>query len=171
MLRLEKQRLKHEDLRSHTIRIAQIISPRESSQQLRKQKDKKCVGHVPVVLASVLVPWPHSAYMLSCIRLWRPHGLSPASLLCPWDSLGRNIGVGCHSFLQGIFLTRGANLCFLRLLHWQEDSLPIEPLGKPWPHSATWKMEQLIRTDLDRVNVGHSSSVFQLEEFYALMIK
>ena len=38
MLRLEKQRLKHEDLRSHTIRITQIISPRESSQQLRKQK-------------------------------------------------------------------------------------------------------------------------------------
>ena len=84
MLRLEKQRLKHEDLRSHTIRITQIISPRESSQQLRKQKDKKCVGHVPVVLASVLVPWPHSAYMLSCVPLWRPHGLSPASLLCPW---------------------------------------------------------------------------------------
>ena len=142
MLRLEKQRLKHEDLRSHTIRITQIISPRESSQQLRKQKDKKCVGHVPVVLASVLVPWPHSAYMLSCVPLWRPHGLSPASLLCPWVLRAGLLEYPfqCHSFLQGIFLTQGANLCFLRLLHWQENSLPIEPPGKPWPHSAIWKI-------------------------------
>ena len=25
-------------------------------------------------------------------------------LLCPWNSLVRNIGVGCHFLLQGIFL-------------------------------------------------------------------
>ena len=46
--------------------------------------------------------------MLSCSvvpdSLW-PHGLWPARLLCPWDSLGKNIGVGRHSLLQGIFLT------------------------------------------------------------------
>ena len=40
--------------------------------------------------------------------LW-PHGLQPTRLLCPWDSLGKNIGVGCHSLLQGIFLTLGSN--------------------------------------------------------------
>ena len=34
----------------------------------------------------------------------RPHGLRPTRLLCPWDSPGENIGVGCHSLLQGIFL-------------------------------------------------------------------
>ena len=27
-------------------------------------------------------------------------------LLCPWDFLGKNTGVDCHSLLQGIFLTR-----------------------------------------------------------------
>ena len=32
------------------------------------------------------------------------------------DSLGKNTGVGCHSLLQGIFLTQGLNLHFLRLL-------------------------------------------------------
>ena len=28
-------------------------------------------------------------------------------LLCPWNSPGKNTGVGSHSFLQGIFLTLG----------------------------------------------------------------
>ena len=31
-------------------------------------------------------------------------------LLCPWDSPGKNTGVGCHFLLQGIFLTQGSNL-------------------------------------------------------------
>jgi len=33
----------------------------------------------------------------------RPHGLQPTRLLCPWDSLGKNSGAGCHVLLQGIF--------------------------------------------------------------------
>ena len=37
------------------------------------------------------------------------HGLSPH----PWDSLGKNTGVGCHPFLLGIFLTQGPNLGLL----------------------------------------------------------
>ena len=28
----------------------------------------------------------------------QPHGLQPSKLLCPWDSSGKNNGVGCHSF-------------------------------------------------------------------------
>ena len=40
--------------------------------------------------------------------LW-PHGLQPARLLCPWDSLGKNTGVDCHALLQGIFPTQGLN--------------------------------------------------------------
>ena len=37
----------------------------------------------------------------------RPHGLWSARVLCPWDFLGKNSGVGCHSLLQGIFPTQG----------------------------------------------------------------
>ena len=37
----------------------------------------------------------------------RPHGLQPASFLCPWNSPGKNIGVDSHSLLQGIFPTQG----------------------------------------------------------------
>ena len=29
-------------------------------------------------------------------------------LLRPWDSLGKNTGVGCHALLQGTFLTQGS---------------------------------------------------------------
>ena len=47
--------------------------------------------------------------------LW-PYGLQPTRLLCPWDSPGKNTGVGCHSLLQGIIPTQGSNL---DLPHWR----------------------------------------------------
>ena len=43
----------------------------------------------------------------SCPTLLKPHGLWPLPrLLCPWDSPGKNSGVGCHFLLQGIFQPR-----------------------------------------------------------------
>ena len=38
-----------------------------------------------------------------------PHGLWPTRILCPWESPGKNTGVGCHALLQGIFPTQGSN--------------------------------------------------------------
>ena len=35
--------------------------------------------------------------------------LQPASLLGPWDCLGKDTEVGSHSLLQVIFLTQGLN--------------------------------------------------------------
>ena len=61
----------------------------------------------------------------------RPRGLQPTRLLCLWDSSGKNIGVGCHVLLQGIFLTQGLNRCLLHLLHGQADSLPLSHLWSP----------------------------------------
>ena len=40
--------------------------------------------------------------------LWS-HGLQPIRLLCPWDSPGKDSGVGCHFLLQGIFPTQGSS--------------------------------------------------------------
>ena len=34
-----------------------------------------------------------------------PYGLQPARLLCPWDSPGKNPGVGCH--FAGVQFRRG----------------------------------------------------------------
>ena len=42
-----------------------------------------------------------------------PHGLQPARLLCPWDSPGKNTGVGGLSLLQGIFPIKGSDLRLL----------------------------------------------------------
>ena len=51
----------------------------------------------------------------------------PHQLLSPWNSPGKNTGVGCCALLQGIFLTQGSNLHLLHLLHWQAGSLPLMP--------------------------------------------
>ena len=62
--------------------------------------------------------------------LWT-YGLEPIRLLCPWDSPGKNTGVGCHALFQGIFLTQGSNSHLSCLLHWQVGSLLLAPPGKP----------------------------------------
>ena len=60
--------------------------------------------------------------------LW-PHGLQPARLLCPWDSAGKNTGLGCHVLLQGLFLTQGSNL---GLLHCRWILYCLSHQGSPW---------------------------------------
>ena len=45
----------------------------------------------------------------SCLTFLSPHGLEPASLLCPQDFPGKNTGVGSHFLLQGIILDQGLN--------------------------------------------------------------
>ena len=43
----------------------------------------------------------------------RPHGLSPAKLLCPWDFPGQNTGMGCHSSCRGSSWPRDwTHICF-----------------------------------------------------------
>ena len=72
----------------------------------------------------------------------QPHGLQPASLLCPWDSPGNHTEVDCQALFQGIFQTQGSNLCLSCLLDWQAGSLPLSEWGSEvaqlcptlWPH-------------------------------------
>ena len=45
----------------------------------------------------------------SCLTLGDPMDCKPTRLLCPWDSPGKNTGVGCYALLQGIFSTQGLN--------------------------------------------------------------
>ena len=49
----------------------------------------------------------------SCLINWDPMGCKPTRLLCPWNSPRKNIGVYCHSLLQGISPTQGLNLGLL----------------------------------------------------------
>ena len=57
---------------------------------------------------------PTLSFSQSCSVMsesFRPHGLLPTRLLCPWSSPGRNTEVGSHSLLQGTFPTQGSNPC------------------------------------------------------------
>ena len=59
----------------------------------------------------------HATSLQSCLTLCDPMDCNPPDSSVYGDSPGKNTGVGCHSFLQGIFPTRGSNLCLLCLLH------------------------------------------------------
>ena len=56
------------------------------------------------------------AHVLSCVQLFVTLWTVAARLCCPWDSPGKNTGMGCHFLLRGIFPTQGSNLHLLRLL-------------------------------------------------------
>ena len=63
-----------------------------------------------------------------------PHGLWPTRLLCPWDSPGKNTGVGCHFLLQGNLPYPGIKPRSPAL---QADSLPTELQRKPYMQSTS----------------------------------
>ena len=79
--------------------------------------------HILLIVQHRKVPWkvtpPHSmlcsqSLQSSSLRCYR---LYLSRLLCPWQSPGKDAGVGCHALLQGIFRTQGLNLSPLCLLH------------------------------------------------------
>ena len=47
---------------------------------------------------------------------------------CPWDSPGKNNGMGYHSLFQGVFLTQGSNP---RLLHCRRILYHLSCQGSP----------------------------------------
>ena len=65
--------------------------------------------------------------------------MEPARLLCPWNSPGKNTGVGCHILLQGIFPTQGSNPdlphCTKTLYHLSHQGHPLSCLLKHIPLS------------------------------------
>ena len=60
---------------------------------------------------------------LLCLTLCDPMDCSP-----PWNSPGKNTGVGSHSLLQGIFLIHGLNPC---LLHCRQILYYLDHQGSP----------------------------------------
>ena len=67
--------------------------------------------------------------------------------LCPWDFPGKNTGMGCHFFLQGIFPTQGWNSCLL---------LPSfrSPPDVLTTGDSTWTCRKEVRTTLINNNDG-----------------
>ena len=54
-----------------------------------------------------ILEWVSESHSVVSDSLW-PHGL-----LCPWNSPGKNMGVGCYFLLQRIFPTQGFKLGLL----------------------------------------------------------
>ena len=59
-----------------------------------------------------------------CVWLFAALWTVPSRFLCPWDSPGKNIGLGCHSLLQGIFPMQGLNM---GLLHCRQILYSLSP--------------------------------------------
>ena len=81
----------------------------------------------------------------------RPHRWQPTRLPCPWDSPGKNTGVGCHSLLQRIILTQGSNCASYIgrwiLYCWATREALFLIAGKPyfWQHANLLKIKSVCR--------------------------
>ena len=101
----------------------------------------------------------------SCPTL-RPHRWQPTRLPRPWDSPGKNTGVGCH-FLQGVMTQRQSQLwrtsiCFHQILTfsgkagmhiWTWDCFLKIPLAKvKWPF---YSMPDVVQNALHALHYSH----------------
>ena len=93
------------------------------------------VKHLRQTFKQVCAVFGHSAISDSL----RPHHCSLPDSSVYGDSPGKNTGVGCHSFLQGIFPIQGSNSCLLHCrqilyhlsLHGSDSKIPLYPLESP----------------------------------------
>ena len=105
-------------------------------------------------------------------------------LLCPWDSPGKNTGVGCHCLFQGILGTVACkaplSMGFSRQEYW--SALPYPPPGDPDPclyvlcierqvftTSVTWQALRGIRCKIMFGN--HCSEVYHSKMWYFWLFK
>ena len=92
---------------------------------------------------------------VSVIQLW-PRGLQSARLLCPWDSPGKNTGVGSPS--PGDLPHPGIEPRSPAL---QADSLPSEPPGKPKGEQRACFIHLCIFTVLGPLFSGHVTNTYE----------
>ena len=127
------------------------------------QEGKLCVPSFPFIsLLGKFIPCLCACMLKSlqlCLTLCElshteSYELQPARLLWPWDSPGKNTGVGCHALLQGIFLTQGLNPHLLS---------PPALAGRFFTNSATWEALSHV---YEEVNPIHFWSLFNNVKCY-----
>ena len=82
-------------------------------------------------------------------------------LLCPWDSPGKNTGVGCHFLLQGIFLTQRLNP---GLPHCSQILYHLSQQGSP-KVGVTQCISLFLKLTHNPLNLVASQSWFRENEF------
>ena len=95
-----------------------------------------------------------------------PCGLSHARILCPWDSLGKNTGVGFHAFFQGTFLTQRLNPHLLCHLHCKRIFYPQNHLRNP----IFFYRMILYHKNMLYFTLSFYQSIFLLFHFFAIKI-
>ena len=86
---------------------------------------KKSTGNLQPCFSSDL---PTCLVAQSCLTLCNSTNCSPPGSTVHGDSPGKNTGVGCHAFHQGIFLTQGSNP---RLPYCRWILYPLSHQGSP----------------------------------------
>ena len=111
---IQKEYIKLNKKTSHLKRWAKDLNRHftEGDTQRASKHMKRCSASLVIAAAKLLQLCPTLC--------------NPTRLLCPWDSPGKNTGVGCHSLLHRIFPIQGSNL---HLLPWQTRSLPLSHQG------------------------------------------
>ena len=69
---------------------------------------------------------------------------NPLGSFCPWNSRGKNTGVGSHFFLQGIFPNQPNPGIKPGSPALQEDSLSSEPQGSPQTNINTFNYQYIL---------------------------
>ena len=80
----------------------------------------------------------------SCLNLCDPMDCNPTGSSVHGDSPGKNIEMGCHALLQGIFPTQGSNPDLLQcrwiLYHLRHQGIPriLEWVAYPFSRESCW---------------------------------
>ena len=96
-------------------------------------------------------------------------------LLCPWDSLSKNTGEGCHALFQRIFATQGLNPCLLhcrRILyhlsqqrrHVPDTFSSVQLLSWVWLFVTPWTAARQ-----DSLSITNSRSLLKLMSIESMM--
>ena len=94
-----------------------------------------------------LNPFPSTFFSLaaqSCLTLWDPMDCSLPGSSIHGGSPGKDTGVGCHAFLQGIFPAQGSNPglhhCRRILHHLSQKGSPriLEWVASPFSRGTSW---------------------------------
>ena len=90
----------------------------------------------------------------SCPALWDPHGRQTTRLLCPWNSPGKNTGMGCHCLLQYTYI----------YIH---NGILVIKKNEIMPFVATWMnleviLSEVSQTEKDRYMIALTCEIWKI---------
>ena len=153
-------------------------------QECMQYPDLQIEDQEPVIMESsvnVRIGRCMGAQSLNRVQLFMIPRLQPTSLLCPWNSLGRNTWVGCHFLLQRICPTqdRTWSSCVSCIGRWIFTTVPPgKPMRKYIPTSfcewGLWVQRLAVTCQRSYYSVSsgdrnrlHSQSAQILGSFYS----